>query len=139
MLFRKYTHTGDINSKTNTRPISNNECQKVCKVILSKRIYLEIQAELSKTTPYIYKKWLKLFIERKNVDFKLIIRFENQFLMIINFICSNITLFLNNYRISANVAFLEHDLVLRQLLEFISMPIFKHLRTYVTKQDFLIR
>jgi len=29
--------------------------------------------------------------------------------------------------------------VLRQLPEFLSMYIFKHLRTYVTKQDFLIR
>ena len=43
------------------------------------------------------------------------------------------------YRISPYVAFSEHVLVLRQLLEFISMSIFMHLRTYVTKQDFLIK
>ena len=36
----------------------------------------------------------------------------------------------NNYRISTRVAFLEHILVLRQLFEFISMSIFKHLPTW---------
>ena len=37
---------------------------------------------------------------------------------------------------ASHVAFSEHILVLRQLLEFISMSIFKHLRNYETKQDF---
>ena len=33
----------------------------------------------------------------------------------------------------------EHIPILKQLLELVSISIFKHLRTYVTKQDFLIR
>ena len=33
----------------------------------------------------------------------------------------------------------EYILVLRQLQEFVSMSIFKHLRTFVTNQDFMIR
>ena len=45
----------------------------------------------------------------------------------------------DNYRISAHVAFSEHILVLRQLPEFISLSIFHYLRTYETKQDYLIR
>ena len=52
---------------------------------------------------------------------------------------SKISLFWNNYQISAHVASSEHILVLRHLPEFISMSIFKHLGTCITKQVFLIR
>ena len=43
--------------------------------------------------------------------------------------------FETNTAFQDHVAFSEHILVLRQLPEFLSMSIFKHL----TKQDFLIR
>ena len=52
---------------------------------------------------------------------------------------SNISLYWHNYRISAHVAFSGYILVFRQLQEFVSMSIFKHLRTFVTNQDFMIR
>ena len=50
---------------------------------------------------------------------------NNGFQFILRF--RNISRFWDNYRISAQVAFSEHILVLRQLPEFISKSIFKYL------------
>ena len=49
--------------------------------------------------------------------------------MTLIFIFEHITIFETFFRISAHVTFSEHILVLRQLPEFISMSISKHLRT----------
>ena len=65
-----------------------------------------IKAELNKTTPYIYEKWLKRFIKTRNVNLELIIRCENYFLMILDFI-------------------FEHIPVLKQLPHFCSCHVFE--------------
>ena len=74
---------GEISSKTYTRPI--------CKEFFFQSIYISlnpIRVEL-KYTIYLWK-WLKLHIEKINVNFKLIIRCENKFLMILDFIFERI-------------------------------------------------
>ena len=95
-LFREKKNSAKTKSfvaATNNCANSLLEMRQIFKVIFFKRIYLSIQAELTKTTPYIYKKQLKLFIKTRNVNFKLIIRCENQFLMILAFIFEHIPIF----------------------------------------------
>ena len=57
-IYSVFLSSGDTSSKTNIWPISNTECQKWAKSakLSFSRVYLYIQDEQNKITPYIYKK-----------------------------------------------------------------------------------
>ena len=72
--------SGDVGSKTGTWPISGTEYWKWAKSakFSFSRVYI-FKSKLNRTKLHhiLIKKWLKLYIETLNVNFKLKIRCEN--------------------------------------------------------------